>query len=204
MLNSPVDTLVCDTTQLTLWRSDAAYDYNRELVMPDMNLFEWLSRQVGELLRRLLGSRLVDNYSGLILFLCVTAILLTLIWFVYKKRPDLFMRSRRNKLAYTIEEDTIYGIDFEKAIAEALQQGCYKEGVRLVYLQTLKGLSDGQRIDWQLYKTPSQYLYEVKMGAFKQLTTDFLRVRYGNFEATASLVELMQSRQKEVIKGGEA
>lgn len=204
MLNSPVDTLVCDTTQLALWRSDGAYDYNRELLMPDLNLFEWLSKQLREFLHRLLDNPLVESHSDLILFLCVTAILLALLWFVYKKRPELFMRSRRNKLAYTVEADTIYGVDFEQAIAEALRQGCYKEGVRLVYLQTLKGLSDGQRIDWQLYKTPSQYLYEVKMGAFRQLTTDFLRVRYGNFEATASLVELMQSRQKEVMKGGEA
>lgn len=73
---------------------------------------------------------------------------------------------------------------------------------RLLYLQTLKQLSDEKRIDWQLYKTPTQYVYEVRMPAFRQLTNHFLRVRYGNFEATEALFHVMQSLQEEVKKGG--
>mgnify|MGYP003003230484 CR=1 FL=1 len=69
-------------------------------------------------------------------------------------------------------------------------------------LQTLKQLSDEKRIDWQLYKTPTQYVYEVRMPAFRQLTNHFLRVRYGNFEATEALFHVMQSLQEEVKKGG--
>ena len=68
--------------------------------------------------------------------------------------------------------------------------------------QTLKQLSDEKRIDWQLYKTPTQYVYEVRMPAFRQLTNHFLRVRYGNFEATEALFHVMQSLQEEVKKGG--
>ena len=49
-------------------------------------------------------------------------------------------------------------------------------------LQTLKRLSDEKRIDWQPYKTPAQYINEVRMPVFRQLTNHFLRVRYGNFE----------------------
>ena len=48
-----------------------------------------------------------------------------------------------------------------KRIADALCPTDYREAVRLLYLQTLKQLSDGKRIDWQLYKTPTQYIYEV-------------------------------------------
>lgn len=69
-------------------------------------------------------------------------------------------------------------------------------------MQTLKQLSDEKRIDWQLYKTPTQYVYEVRMPAFRQLTNHFLRVRYGNFEATEALFHVMQSLQEEVKKGG--
>ena len=78
----------------------------------------------------------------------------------------------------------------------------YREAVRLLYLQTLKQLSDEKRIDWQLYKTPTQYVYEVRMPAFRQLTNHFLRVRYGNFEATEALFHVMRSLQEEVKKGG--
>lgn len=112
------------------------------------------------------------------------------------------MISRKNALPYAVEEDTIYGVDFARGIADALSRSDYREAVRLLYLQTLKQLSDEKRIDWQLYKTPTQYVYEVRMPAFRQLTNHFLRVRYGNFEAMEALFHVMQSLQEEVKKGG--
>ena len=112
------------------------------------------------------------------------------------------MISRKNALPYAVEEDTIYGVDFARGIADALSRSDYREAVRLLYLQTLKQLSDEKRIDWQLYKTPTQYVYEVRMPAFRQLTNHFLRVRYGNFEAMEALFHVMQSLQEEMKKGG--
>ena len=37
MMTSPADTLVCDSAQLAAFRSDAAYDYNRELITPEIS-----------------------------------------------------------------------------------------------------------------------------------------------------------------------
>lgn len=202
MIHSPTDTLVCDTAQIALWQSDAAYDYNRELITPQINIFEWLSRQFGEILRKLFGSRFAEEYSGPILIGIAILLLLLIIWFVYMKRPELFTRSRKNTLPYELGEDTIYGVDFPGGIAEALSRQDYREAVRLLYLQTLKQLSDAGCIDWQLYKTPTQYIYEVRTPAFRQLTNHFLRVRYGNFEATEELYDTMQTLQEEIKKGG--
>ena len=50
MTFSPADTLVCDTTQLAVWQSDADYNYNRELIAPEVNIFEWLNRWFGGIL----------------------------------------------------------------------------------------------------------------------------------------------------------
>lgn len=202
MIVSPADTLVCDTTQIAVWQSDPLYDYNRELITPEINVFEWFSRQFGELLRKIFGNRLLEEYSGLILICIAILILLLICWFVYKKRPELFMRSRKNVLPYTVEEDTIYGVDFQGGIAEAVSHYDYREAIRLLYLQTLKQLSDQGRIDWQLYKTPTQYINEVRIPAFRQLTNHFLRVRYGNFEATETLFHTMRALQEEIGKGG--
>lgn len=201
-LTAPADTLVCDTAKIALWQSDSAYDYNRELITPELNLFEWISRQFGEFLRKIFGSRFAEEYSGIILICIAIILLLLIIWFVYKKRPELFMRSPKNALPYTVGEDTIYGVDFPGGIAGALSRQDYREAVRLLYLQTLKQLSDAERIDWQLYKTPTQYLNEVRLPAFRQLTNHFLRVRYGNFEATEELFRTMQTLQEEIGKGG--
>ena len=202
MITSPADALVCDTTQLAVWQSDPAYDYGRELMAPDINVFEWFNRWFGKILQKIFGSHFAEEYSELILIGIAILLLILIIWFVYKKRPELFMISRKNALPYAVEEDTIYGVDFARGIADALSRSDYREAVRLLYLQTLKQLSDEKRIDWQLYKTPTQYVYEVRMPAFRQLTNHFLRVRYGNFEAAEALFHVMQSLQEEVKKGG--
>ena len=99
-------------------------------------------------------------------------------------------------------EDTIYGVDFAERIADALARTDYREAVRLLYLQTLKQLSDGKRIDWQLYKTPTQYIYEVRLPAFRQMTNHFLRVRYGNFEATETLFHAGFAERSGERRGG--
>lgn len=202
MITSPADTLVCDTAQIAKWQSDPAYDYHRELMTPEINIFEWLNKQFGDLLRKIFGSRFADEYSGLIIICVAIGILVLIIWLLYKKRPELFMRSPKNKLSYSVEEDTIYGVDFPEEIAGALSRSDYREAVRLLYLQTLKQLSDKGSIDWQLYKTPTQYLYEVQSPDFRQLTNQFLRVRYGNFEASETLFESMKTLQEEMKKGG--
>lgn len=199
-LTSPADTLVCDTVQISLWQSDPVYSYNRELITPEINFFEWIGKQSGELLRKIFGSRFAEEYSGVVLICIAIIILLLIVWFVYRKRPELFMSSRQNTLPYTVGEDTIYGVDFSGGIADAISRRDYREAVRLLYLQTLKRLSDAERIDWQLYKTPTQYLNEVRLPAFRQLTNHFLRVRYGNFEATEELYRTMQSLQEDIEK----
>ena len=165
-------------------------------------MFEWFNRWFGKILQKIFGSHFAEEYSELILIGIAILLLILIIWFVYKKRPELFMISRKNALPYAVEEDTIYGVDFARGIADALSRSDYREAVRLLYLQTLKQLSDEKRIDWQLYKTPTQYVYEVRVPAFRQLTSHFLRVRYGNFEATEALFHVMQSLQEEVKKGG--
>lgn len=202
MVTSLSDTLACDTAQLALWRSDPAYNYQRELVSPDTNLFEWVDRLLEKWLGNLLGSHSLVGYSEVLLICLAIIFLLLLIWFIYRKHPGFFMHSAKSSVSYTVEEDTIYGVDFPNEIAEALNQRDYKGAVRLLYLQTLKRLNDDNRIDWQPYKTPSQYNSEVGMPAFRTLTVHFLRVRYGNFEADETLFCQMKHLQEIIWKGG--
>lgn len=199
---SPVDTLVCDSAQIAVWQSDSNFDYGRELLSQDETLMDLFQRWMNKLLREIFGSAFADNYAVYIWIGIFVVLILLLFWFLYTKKPELFKRRGKKSTLYSIEDDTIYGIDFPKMITEMLVARDYKEAIRLLYLQTLKDLSDGNRIDWQLYKTPTQYIYEFREPAFRQLTNHFLRVRYGNFEATASLFEQMQTLQEDIKKGG--
>lgn len=204
MITSPADTLVCDTAQIAVWQSKDAYDYNRELIASDIGILELIQRHFREMLRKILGSHFAQEYSDLILVTVAVVLLLLIAWFIYRKHSGLFMRSPRDNAPYTVEEDTIYGVDFSARIGDALAREDYREAVRLLYLQTLKQLSDVGRIDWQPYKTPTQYNKEVNTRDFKQLTSHFLRVRYGNFEASEELFRQMQNLQTTIGKGGEA
>lgn len=204
-MTAPADTLVYDTAEIAAWQADPAYDYNRELVTPEFNLIEWLNLWLGKLLQKIFGSKFAEEYTETILVVLFIAVLLLIIWFVYKKRPELFMRSKK-MLPYGVEEDTIYGVDFQKEIDAAVSRNDYRGAVRLLYLQTLKQLSDAGQIEWQPYKTPTEYIYEIKADTtkrpFRELTNRFLRVRYGNFEATGALFREMKTLQEEIMKGG--
>ena len=50
-----------------------------------------------------------------------------------------------------------------------------------------------------LFKTPSQYTREERSPEFRDMTNEFLRVRYGNFDATEITYNEMQSRSRTLI-----
>ena len=202
-----IDSLYIDSVQVAAWQADSRYDYDRELVGGSQNLLEYLTEQINHWLNRTLGTALDSRavYYGLI----VAGVLVVgfLAWLIWRRRVGLFVRGEKVQgLDYTVEQDNIYGIDFDAELARAEADGDWRQGVRLVYLQTLRRLSDAAVIDWQPSKTPAQYEREVGQAAFSELSRHFVRVRYGNFEATEPLFAEMRRLQAEVdsVKGGEA
>ena len=202
MAQVPVDTLVCDTVQIAAWRQDGAFDYSRELVSAQDSLPQWLMEKFLELLASVLGSETAAFISRPLLFVLGAAVIAVILWFVYKNRPELFARRKKAVAEERQNEETIYGIDFDKETSRAMALGDWRQAVRYTYLKTLRWLSDRQRIDWQPSKTPTQYVYEEKHPAFRQLTTHFLHIRYGNSEATEALYEAVRQLSEEVQKGG--
>lgn len=201
------DTLACDSVRLAYWQAKPDYDYNAALKVPEFNLFAWIKSVLNELMYELFGSRIVNDYGDVILITILVVIVLLLLWFVYKKNPGLFMFSGKQKtLPYAVTEDSIYGVDFPAEIADALQRKDYREAVRLQYLYTLKDFDDCKAISWQPHKTPTQYIYELKpeslRAEFRQMTTLFLRVRYGNFDADNTTYEELTALRRSVLKGG--
>ena len=95
-------------------------------------------------------------------------------------------------------EDTIYGIDFPSEIEKAIDSHDYREALRLMYLQTLKWLSDNHQIDWQSFKTPTQYTNEWRNADFQKITLIFVKVRYGGFEAPEKMIAEMRVCQEAV------
>lgn len=193
------DTLCCDTAQIHAWQSDAAFDYQREFADMQPDLWDWLLMQLGDLLMSLFGSERASAITRPVLITLGVILLLLVAWFVYKAHPELFLRNKRSDSGVQTEE-TIYGIDFNAVIQQAVADGDYRQAVRYVYLQTLRHLSDHSLIDWMPQKTPTQYIIEYNKDDFRQLTNLFLRVRYGNFDATPAMYDGVLRLQSSIIQ----
>lgn len=195
-LNSPSDTLVMDTAKLQVWRQDGDYAYAREIVPYRRSVMEWLQGKIADIWHDIFDSDFYEQNGTTLWIILGAVLLLALIAFIVFKRPDLFTHSgKTDSVGYTVSEDTIYGIDFEQEIAKTMEGKLYREALRLIYLQTLKSLSDNHQIDWQPFKTPTQYTYEYRNPDFRKMTQLFIRVRYGNFEATEEMVKEMRMYQ---------
>lgn len=190
------DTLQLDTELLTALQQDPQYDYDRELIGGGESLLEWLRRVLIEWANEYLHMVLEDDVANYILIGIGVVVVLFLACLYWRLRPKLFLRGgKEEELAYDVQEDTIYGVDFEKEIGRALQTSDYRQAVRFVYLQTLLHLQNAERIDWQPSKTPVQYMRQVNLPAFTAMTHHFINVRYGNFEATKELFDEMKALQ---------
>lgn len=198
------DSLVIDQQLLQAFQDDSAYDYSRELVQTDSSLWNWLTNAISHFLDNLPDTHFFHSYNHVLWMGLAVVFILALAILFYRWQHRSGKYDRALPTDYDIQTDTIYGIDFAQLIAQARSQGNYREAARLTYLQTLRWLSDQKLIDWQLYKTPTQYTYEVTSPPFRQLTQLFLRLRYGGFSATEEQANEMTALQALVKKGGQA
>jgi hypothetical protein len=94
-------------------------------------------------------------------------------------------QSQKVDLDFTESLENIHAIDFDTEIEKAVSQHNYRLAVRLLYLKCLKQLSDTRLITWQIDKTNSTYLLELKEASqretFGRLTRQFEYVWYGDF-----------------------
>ena len=94
-------------------------------------------------------------------------------------------KPKSTPLPYDESAENIYAIDFDAEIEKAISQQNYRLAVRLLYLRSLRQLSDAGLINWDVTKTNSIYVDELSNAeqrvAFKLLTRQFEYVWYGEF-----------------------
>ncbi|MBR5655595.1 MAG: DUF4129 domain-containing protein [Prevotella sp.] len=187
------DTLRVDTELLEQFQNSGDFDYGRELVAPDFNVLEWLTMQIRNFLNDIFNSETMAFLEPKFWLLVAIILLIAAIAYYLIKRPEFFKRTETEEaLDYEVTEDNIYGVDFSKEIVKAVERSDWHEAVRLTYLNTLRWLSDHEKINWRPSKTPTQYTREITSNEFRTLTQHFMRVRYGNFKATRDLYEECQ------------
>lgn len=199
------DTLVYDSEKIAEYQADKRFDYNSQLDMPGINLWEIIFRWLSRFFSRFFETEVADTVTYWFLIIFFVVVVALVVYFIYRKRPELFMKEKKKPLHYEVEEESIYGVDFEKELKNALAHNDFRTAIRILYLQTIRFLADQQYIDWQIYKAPTEYIYELKpvnlKVPFRKFTNHFLQVRYGNFKATGELFETMKNLQEKLRKG---
>ena len=83
-------------------------------------------------------------------------------------------------------EENIHTIDFKEIIQQSKSNKEYRLTIRYYYLWLLKSLSDKEIIEWDIEKTNSDYLYEIKNSAiksqFEYVSYLYNYIWYGEFE----------------------
>jgi hypothetical protein len=88
-------------------------------------------------------------------------------------------------IPYHALDENIHEMDFDKLIQEAIADGDYRKGIRLLFLNSLKMLADKNFIHWEQGKTNHDYLSELTAAdlkeGFNELNYYFEYAWYGNF-----------------------
>lgn len=217
MPHPAIDTISCDSVTLQRFLADRAYDYDRELIdrseaVQDESLLDAITRWINKLFESYDYDPHIEDRVDLTWLWITLGVLavLGIAFFLWKNR-HIFFRNKNvdSDLDFDIEQDNIYGIDFDSEIRDALAAADYRAATRLYYLSTLKRLDDAGRINWQPHTTPSQYSRELNDDNFTRLTAIYIRVRYGGRYADADTCRCLEQLREQVqpyiepSKGGE-
>jgi hypothetical protein len=117
---------------------------------------------------------------GFVIYLIAKAIL-------NKEGQWIFGKNSNKKVIYDTEiEKQLFVTDFEKLIQETLASGQTRLSIRYYYLWLLKKLSEKNVIEWDIEKTNSDYLYEIKNETQKEnfayLSYLYNYIWYGEFD----------------------
>jgi hypothetical protein len=186
------------TSDINSIKQDKDFQYDRFKEPPESlwdRFWGWVWFKIKELLSTKAGRTSV--WTVFILFgVCVIG------YFVFKvmgmNKGGLFGRSSSQNLNYTTSSEDIHGISFDEAIQQAIDSSNFRLAVRLLYLQSLKKLSDAGYINWQLNKTNTDYLHETKdktwHALFSSLTYNFEYTWYGETPVDKDNFHAVQQR----------
>jgi hypothetical protein len=138
-------------------------------------------------------------FSTLMWIIVIAAFVGILIWFLTTMDGSIF-RKPAKKIIDSGEDDVpenIFEIDFDKAIAAAVSAGNLRLGVRLMYLQLLKELSEKNIIRYNPQRPNSEYVMQLYGTTYYQdffrITRNFEYAWYGGFHVSPLAYEKIRS-----------
>jgi hypothetical protein len=125
-------------------------------------------------------------FQTLLWMLIIGGFIAFLVIYLSNSNAGLFRRSRSvHDTVADPETDDIFAIQYAKEIEKAISAGNFRLAVRLLFLKTLRSLSDKHLIQYTQDRTNFDYLLQVQHASwynlFFRLTRNYEYVWYGQF-----------------------
>jgi len=172
---------------------DEAFIY--EFKTPEKNAWdrfkEWLANFFKNIFK-FTDSKSANDFVDILLRVIAILIVLSVIYMIVKSIMNkegqwvFGKNSDRKIINYDEIEKNLHKVDFEKLIQKSVESGENRLTIRYYYLWLLKKMSEKNLIEWDVEKTNSDYLYEIKDEAQKEdfayLSYLYNNIWYGEFE----------------------
>lgn len=138
------------------------------------------------------------NWGRVLLYTGLVALIIFLVMMLLRVNAfRMFFGRGGSPAKFEAIEENIHEMDFEKLIQEAIDQQNFRKAIRLLFLYSLKLLSDRQLILWELGKTNHEYVGELERTDLKsglnELSFYFDYAWYGNFQVNRETFNKVQS-----------
>ena len=182
--------LVNDTTAVIVrsvnvktYTQQKEFQYDK-VAVPMISLWDrfwnWFWKMVDNILSTKTSNKILNWSISIAAFFIIAFFVMTVIGM---NKNKLFNKDGSGNIDYNVANNNIHGIDFNTAIEAAIAKNNYRIATRLLYLQTLKLLTNKDLIDWKINKTNATYVQELighpQQYSFAQLTNYFDKVWYG-------------------------
>jgi len=198
-----VETRSFKTEHLESFRADPDFDYDRQS-FSSISIFDiilaWLWNNF---FKYLLQPGTATFWEILIYIFAFSTIVYLVRQFMKNKLSGLFYKAENNqgKIA-SINENNIHERDLNKLLEQEIENGRFRNAVRLMYLISLKTLSKNNLIHWKIGKTNQEYCSEINSDSqkalFSNLTKLYEYVWYGDFEISKISFELISGHFREL------
>ncbi len=177
-----------DSQRLEKFRSDPEFAYDTPRFSGNNALNTLIADLRARVFRYLFEHTTEGFWQATLLLLALAALAYSLRFFFGSSVSPLFSASGRAFDAGNLSELEIRETDLDAILRESLKTGAYRDAVRILYLMSLRHLSDDNRIVLGDGKTNNDYCRELDrplQQPFVEVTRVFEYVFYGQFEVDA-------------------
>lgn len=167
------------------YKSDPVFQYDNVIAPPKtlwQRFWEWVWGKLASVFSTEAGQ---NTFITIMIVLSIAILVFFILKITGMNVMGLFSKkNREDALDYSVMEDDIHAINFNEDIERAIADKNFRFAVRLLYLLTLKNLTDAGLINWQVNKTNIAYVEELQgstnQAGFRNLTVQFEKNWYGD------------------------